>query len=253
MLRWLVCLALLAATPSFAEEAPAPVPATETAPAPAVATPATPAPATAEPAAPAADAPPGDFSLLRIDVEDGFALHPWLYHEFRLSELIGILGALHAQTPAVVNKVGSPAFAELDVGPNFHVGPLQINPQIGVDLGFSSDAAGGHTIASDVIPQLYVLFSLGRVNAEFWNMYFIPFDGSPHFYVGRLLANVRLVGGLALGPHMEWNWKRDFGQQLLAFGGDVLYSFRWGQVGLFAAYDRKNQVPVFRLTFLREL
>jgi len=248
MTRLLAALVLVLSLPAYAEEAPAPAEA-----APAAATTPAPEAAPTEPAAAPAEAGPSDFSLLRIDVEDGFALHPWIYHEFRLSELVGILGDLHAQTPAVINKLGSPAFAELDVGPNFHVGPLQFNPQIGVDLAFSSDATSGQTYASDFIPQLYVLFSMGRVNAEFWNMLFIPFDGSKPFYYGRLLANVRLVGGLAIGPHMEWNWKVDVGQQQLAVGGDVLYTFRWGQLGIFAAYDRKAEVPIMRLTFLREL
>jgi len=79
-------------------------------------------------------------------------------------------------------------------------------------------------------------------------MLFIPFDGSKPFYYGRLLANVRLVGGLAMARH-EWNWKVDVGQQQLAVGGDVLNTFRWGQLGIFAAYDRKAEVPIMRLTF----
>ena len=103
------------------------------------------------------------------------------------------------------------------------------------------------------LPQLYVLFSMGRVNAEFWNMYYFPLNGDDQFYIGRLLVNVRLFGGLALGPHMEWTWVQNKGQDRLAFGGDLLNTFRWGQVGLYVGWDRKNETPEFRLTFQKEL
>jgi hypothetical protein len=246
MLKWFAALVFAAASPALAEEAPPPATTT-------------PAAAPAE-AKPAPDAKPAegealnDWTNLRIDIEDGFALHPWIYHEFRVSEHWGILASLHAQSPGLSKRWT--AFAELDIGPNVHLGPFQINPQVGMDLGWKTDdsnSSGGYTKASDIIPQLYVLFSMGRVNAEFWNMYYFPLSGDPQFYIGRLLANVRIVGGLAIGPHMEWTWVQYKGQDRLAFGGDLINTFRWGQVGLYVGYDRKNETPEFRLTFQREL
>ena len=243
--------------PAPAEPAAAPAPATSATPA----TPATTATPAAPAAAPAAPAEPGDWTLLRVDLEDGFELHPWVYHEFRLSQHWGILATLHFQLPGLSLK--QPAFGELDVGPNLHVGDFQINPQVGVDLLWQPDETGGHTIANDIIPQLYVLYSNGRFNAEFWNMYYIPVRGpvASQLYQGRLLANVRVVGGLAVGPHIELNWVRGNrddptnkgGLDRFAGGGDLIYAFRWGTVGLFLAYETQRKTGEMRLTFQREL
>ena len=210
MHRWLLTLALCAlCSPVLAEEAPAPS-ATTTSPATAAPAPAATSPAAAVPApqpspAPAVKDEPKekaeelhDFTLVRIDLEDGFELHPWGYHEFRLTEHWGILGTLHFQLPGLSDRQAP--FAELDIGPNLHVGDFQINPQIGFDLVWAANAQGEkRTTAWDVMPQLYVLYSAGRFNAEFWNMFFIPFNGDPASYQGRLLASVR-VGRPGRGP-----------------------------------------------------
>ena len=199
---------------------------------------------------------PDDTTLLRVDLEDGFALHPWLYHEFRLSERWGILGDVHAQSPGLNSRF--PPFLEIDLGPNLHLGPLQINPQIGVDLGWrEGDAAtldSGHTRAADFIPALYLILAWRRLAAESWNLLFIPFDGSPAFYQLRLLATVRLVRGLSIGPHFEaaFTFKRSSTDRL-ALGGDLVYAFRWGQLGMFLAYERQRGVAETRVTFIREL
>lgn len=250
-LLWILA-GLLVASPAFAEDTVAPAP--PEAPGPVAAK--EPAPPAAAPESPAL----ADFSLLRVDVENSFALHGWLYHEFRLTGLVGVLATLHFATPGF----GSAPFAELEVGPNFHVGPLQINPQIGLDvvgnqlLGVDPQNAaltwtpGEHSV--DVIPQLYFILSLGRVNAEWWNLYFIPVKGGPRFYSSRLLANVRLLGGLAVGPHAELGWLDSDGRPArIAVGGDVLYTFRYGTVGLWAAYETEAKRGEFRLTFLKEL
>lgn len=209
--------------------------------------------ALADPVA-AAPAGPSDTTLLRIDVEDGFALHPWLYHEFRLSERWGILLDVHAQAPGRNDRF--PPFLELDVGPVLHVGGLQVNPQLGVDFVWRPGATGtgGETIASDFILELYLIFSQGRLNAESWNLYFIPFDGATHFYLMRQLLTVRVAWGLALGPHVEGLFPvRGKEGRRIALGGDLSYTFRFGQLVLFLASERERGVLETRLTFVREL
>lgn len=203
---------------------------------------------------PAPGAAPADLTLLRVDLEDGFALHPWLYHELRLSQRWGILFDVHAQTPGTNPRF--PPFLELEVGPVLHLGPLQINPQIGVDLAWREGAPGsddpGHTRAADFIVQLYLILAWNRLAAESWNLYFIPFDGSHSFYMMRQLAAVRLVGGLSLGPHLEGTWTGRH-RDRLAIGGDLVHAFRWGQLGLFLAYEETRGVAETRVTFIREL
>jgi hypothetical protein len=196
---------------------------------------------------------PPDVTLLRVDVEDGFALHPWIYHELRLSERWGVLFDAHAQTPGKNDRF--PPFVELDLGPVLHVGGLQVNPQLGIDLAWRADpAGGGRTRVADVIFELYLIYSLERLNVESWNLYFIPLDADePQLYLMRQLLNVRLVAGFALGPHVEGAFVRGKGVERVAVGGDLLYTFRFGQLGLFLAAERMRGVLEMRLTFIREL
>ena len=194
---------------------------------------------------------PADFSLLRIDVEDGFALHPWIYHEFRLSPHWGILGDVTFQTPGLNGRF--PPFAELDIGPLLHVGDLQINPEIGFDLVWNDDPDGGHTRAGEFILQLYLIYAWQRLNIESWNLYFIPFDGSANFFQMRQLLTVRVAWELSLGPHIEATFVEDVGTDRFAIGGDLAYRFPWGQLVLFLASERMRKVAEFRLTYLREL
>lgn len=194
---------------------------------------------------------PADFTLLRLDVEDGFALHPWVYHEWRLSEHWGILGDVQVQAPGLNGRF--PPYAELDVGPVLHVGGLQINPQIGFDIIWADDDEGGHSRAGDFIAQLYLIYAWDRLNAESWNLYFIPFDGSDHFFQMRQLVTVRVAWELSLGPHVEGTFLPSSGTDRFAVGGDVGYRFPWGQLVLFLAGEMKRDVLEWRLTYLREL
>lgn len=199
----------------------------------------------------AEEAKPPDFSLLRIDVEDGFALHPWIYHEFRLSQRWGIVGDVTFQTPGLNGRY--PPFVELDVGPVLHLGDLQINPEIGIDLVWKDAGEGGYTRAGDFILQLYLIYAWERLNIESWNLYFIPFDGSAHFFQMRQLLTVRVAWELSLGPHIEATFVEGVGTDRFAVGGDLGYRFPWGQLVLFMASERMRKVFEFRLTFLREL
>ena len=205
-----------------------------------------------EPVAPSTDKPPS-LTLLRVDLEDGFALHPWIYHEARLTKRWGILGDLHAQAPGLNDRF--PPFLELDVGPVLHVGGLQINPQIGVDLTWKSDPdGGGQTRFADFIVALYLIYTEGRINAESWNLYFIPFDSAnPQVYLMRQLLGVRVAYGRWLGPHIEGTFVRGVGTDRLAIGSEVSYAFRWGQLTLFLAAERMRGVLETRVTFVREL
>ncbi len=208
-------------------------------------------------AAPAAA--PADQTVLRIDLEDGFALHPWLYHELRLSERWGILFDVHAQAPGRNDRF--PPYLELDVGPVLHLGGLQVNPQIGIDFVWreGTGGSGGRTVASDFILELYLILSLGRLNAESWNLYFIPFDSeSPFAYLMRQIVTVRVAYGLSLGPHVEGTFLhggalRGFQVDRIALGGDLAYAFKFGQLVLFLASERQRGVLETRLTFVREL
>jgi hypothetical protein len=197
---------------------------------------------------------PAHLTLLRVDLEDGFALHPWLYHEHRFSERWGLLFDVHAQAPGRNDRF--PPYLELDIGPVLHVGGLQVNPQIGIDFAWRPDASGsgGETVAADFIVELYLIFSQGRLNAESWNLYFIPFDSAnPQFYLMRQILTVRVAWGLALGPHVEGAFVRGVGVDRIALGGDLSYSFRFGQLVLFLASERERGVLETRLSFIREL
>jgi hypothetical protein len=204
----------------------------------------------AEPA-PTTPTPPADLTLLRIDVEDGFALHPWLYHEFRFGERWGLLFDVHAQAPGRNDRF--PPYLELDLGPVLHVGGLQVNPQIGIDFVWREDSPGkgGRTVASDFIVELYLIFSQGRLNAESWNLYFIPFDSAlPQAYLMRQILTVRVAWGLSLGPHVEGTFVRGVGVDRIALGGDLAYAIRFV---LFLASERQRGVMETRLSFIREL
>jgi hypothetical protein len=197
---------------------------------------------------------PPDLSLFRLDVEDGFALHPWLYHEVRLSKHWGILGDVHVQAPGLNNRF--PPFAEVDLGPVLHVAGLQVNPQIGFDIEWRDDPEGGWSRFRPFIPQLYLLYSAWRINAESWNLYFIPFrSDEEQFYLMRQLFTVRVVSALSLGPHIEATiYKRGTNPvDRFAMGGDLSYAFPWGQLTLYLADELIRDVPEFRLTFIREL
>jgi hypothetical protein len=221
-------------------------------PAPALLPSSSPSPSPSPSSSPSAPSAPSDFTLLRVDLEDGFALHPWIYHEFRFSEHWGLLGNVHAQTPGLNDRF--PPFLEIDLGPVLHLGGLQINPQIGVDFTWESLPTGAHTRAGDFILELYLIFAWERLNAESWNLYFIPFDSATsQFYLMRQLLTVRVAGGFALGPHVEGAFVRGVGTDRIALGGDLAYTFKWGQLVLFLAAERMRGVLETRLTFVREL
>jgi len=207
--------------------------------------------ARAEPPAPAPDAAPPAITLLRVDLEDGFALHPWLFHEHRFGETLGVVGALHFQTPGLNGRF--PAFLELDLGPVLHFGGFSVSPQLGADLVFVPGPGGGETKFGEAIFELYLTYASDRLVAESWNLYFVPFDGAEHFFQMRLFANVRPVGGLWLGPHLEATVFRDAGIDRFAIGGDLGYSGRFGQVTLFLASERERGVLEARLTYVKEL
>jgi hypothetical protein len=253
--------AALAAAEEIAKPASAPASQATPAPPPSLPAPPAAAPIPPAPSSPSAIAPasappkrdvPPDLTLLRVDIEDGFAIHPWLYHEFRLTKRWGILGDVHAQTPGRNDRF--PPYIEIDVGPVLHLGDLQINPQIGVDFTWKPQPGGGYTRAADFIIELYLIYTAGRINAESWNLYFIPFDSAePQFYLMRQLVDVRVAWQLSLGPHVEGTFIRGSGTDRIAVGGDLSYAFSFGTLRLFLASERMRGVLETRLTFIREL
>ena len=239
----LAFLLLSFSSPALAEEEPTPG-APPAAQAPAAAQPAFPAPTADNAPAPAAEAVagPADSTLFRVDIEDGFAIHPWIYHEERLSNLWGILVDANAQAAGVNPRF--PPYAELDVGPVLHLGDLQINPQLGFDITYKEGTAGGQSHFGDVIAELYLIYSEGRVNAESWNLYFFPLqNGTSQFFLTRQLVTARVVGDFSIGPHFEATWVRDTGVDRMAYGGDLAYGADWGQLTLFLADSEVTVYP----------
>ena len=222
-----------------------------------------PATATIPPDREDAPAVPPSTTLLRLDIEDGFALHPWVYREERLTERWGLLWDVQAQAPGANPRF--PPYWEMDVGPVLHLGDLQVNPQLGLDVTYRDGPAGGQARFGDFIAQLYLLYADGRVAAESWNLYFFPLtrDGV-QMYQTRNFVTVAVGWGIALGPHVEATWFRGTGTDRVAYGGDLSLSGQWGQVTIFLAdahvtifpsdagpQGRKQDRLESRLTFLR--
>ncbi len=201
-------------------------------------------------APPTATTPAGDQTLIRVDLEDGFALHPWLYHERRINDVLGLMVDVHGQTRGQNGRF--PEFAELDIGPNWHLGNLQVNPQLGVDLAWKSGVTGGHTKFADLLPQLYLLYNDGFINAESWNVLYLPFTkGAAKMFQARLLASLTLPGGVSVGPHGEATWIEDLGWDRKAVGGDVALGGSFGQAIIFLADELTRDVLEIRITYLR--
>jgi len=134
-----------------------------------------------------------------------------------------------------------------------HFGGFSVSPQIGADLTWQPGDNGGNTKFGDAIFQLYLLYASDRLVAESWNLYYVPFDGADHFFQMRLFVNVRVAGGLWLGPHVEANFIRNVGTDRFAIGGDIGYATKYGQVTVFLASERERGVLEARLTYVKEL
>ncbi|MBI5509788.1 MAG: hypothetical protein HY903_13620 [Deltaproteobacteria bacterium] len=204
------------------------------------------------PAAPPSAPAPAGLTLFRLDMEDGFAVHPWIYREERLNDRWGVLFDLTFQAPGMNDRL--PPYAELDVGPVLHLGDLSINPQVGIDCVWQDGAAGGRSRFADVLAELYLIYSTPKLNAESWNLYFFPLrNGDPQLFQMRQLVTVHVIGGLGLGPHVEATWIRGVGVDRAAFGGDLAYAGDWGQVLVFLADESKRDRMEMRLTYLKAL
>jgi hypothetical protein len=102
------------------------------------------------------------------------------------------------------------------------------------------------------LAQLFLLYNDGLINAESWNMLYLPFEkGAAKFFQARLLASVTLPGGVNVGPHGELTWVEDVGLDRKAVGADIGFARPWGQVLIFLADELTRDVLEMRLTYLR--
>ena len=176
-------------------------------------------------------------SLFRLDYQYG-ALNPWLFYEVPLSANVGLL---------TVWQMSTQGFAQIDIGPVFHLGNWQLIPQVGIDFFESSQdgARIGH-----IVPEFYAIHTGAMVSFESWNLCFIKAHEEPstfYYYRDHLLC--RAGKWLALGPQIEGYLFPDAKPDHY-FGGHVDIDAGAGTIGLFYGQNR-DQRGVFRMTFLK--
>ncbi|WP_437960035.1 hypothetical protein WME76_10580 [Sorangium sp. So ce119] len=171
--------------------APAPAPSGDAATAGTTA-PVPPAPGTAEPVAePNPEASP-IASWFRFDA-DNYGLQVWA-------------GASHKVGPLDLASdiyLATSGYAEFDIGPAFTLGPVIVNPMVGIGFDFIN-----HLTATLVAPQLYLYVDVKPVYFESWNM--MQFnsvfnEGTQNYYYSRHFLLFYPVDDFGLGPHLELN------------------------------------------------
>ncbi|WP_437681225.1 hypothetical protein [Sorangium sp. So ce131] len=197
---------LLASPPAWAQDpAPAPAdPGTAAAPAEGSAPPVeptatatagdaaapTPAPGTtepvAEPPAPESQIP----SWFRLDA-DGAGFAAWA-------------GATHKVGPVDLASdifLTTSGFAEFDIGPAFTLGPVILNPMVGVGFNFINREP-----AALIAPQLYTFIDVKPVYFESWlstSFSSIFTEGAQDYFYTRDFLLVYPIDDFGIGPHFE--------------------------------------------------
>jgi hypothetical protein len=178
-----------------------------------------PAPAGAEPtpvAGPSMPAPAGDTAgaanpepapapagptpmpgWIRIDSDAG-ALQMWGGGTYPLTDGVGLAFDMY---------VNSGFLGELDVGPAITAGPLTLTPMLGLQIDWAQRKA------VSLVPQFYVVGSLGPIYTELWFQYYLNsvFQKDPpggaianDIYV-RLIADFKINDYIAAGLELDLN------------------------------------------------
>ncbi|WP_437930767.1 hypothetical protein WMF37_16575 [Sorangium sp. So ce291] len=171
---------------------------TATAPAPASAatageaTPVTPAPGTTEPVGEPKAEESQIPSWFRFDA-DNYGLQVWAGASHKL-------GPIDLASDIYLTTSG---YAEFDIGPAFVLGPVIVNPMVGIGFDFMN-----HLTATLVAPQLYLYIDAKPVYFESWNM--MQFnsvfnEGAQNYYYSRHFLLLYPVDDFGIGPHLELN------------------------------------------------
>ena len=192
---------------------------------------------------------------LRIDL-DRHGLQPWVGAAYRLGETADLNADVYMRDVS----------ARYDLGVTFYLGPLSLNPALGLVMDFHPEVMRCTGLTA---PQLYTILEIGSVYFESWihfhfNDLFAPDDAPArdYFYTRNFLLFV-LSRQMAIGPQIEADTTfRNSGGDLLAslsLGGRVNLGFGPGNVlGAFLGYELDDSARgpnagalAGRFTFLR--
>lgn len=193
----------------------------------------------------AAEAPPSASLLFRLDYHYG-ALNPWLFYERPVAKNIGLSAVFQVSTP----QGATPAYAQIDIGPNFHIGNFQLIPEVG--LQFVQTAAHGAR-PGYISPEVFAFYNDPDWNFESQNIYFIKIAEAEEiystFYYYLYYLGHRLYKGSFLGPQFEGYLFPDLAPDHY-FGAHLDLDLGGGLLQLVYAQNRDER-GLFRMTFLR--
>jgi len=186
----------------------------------------------------AQDSPLKQQYTVRIDYQSGH-LNPWLFYEVPLKKSIGFLSVFQTSTQG---------FAEIDLGPNFHFGQLQIITQVGFEIVETDDKGGelGH-----IVPQGYLIYYDKHWSFESWNLYFVKANSKneTYFYFRDFLL-YSFIKKISIGPQIEGNVYLNRSSENF-FGGHIDIDVGIGTIGLFYGSEDQTHTNCFRMTFLK--
>jgi prepilin-type processing-associated H-X9-DG protein len=171
---------------------------------------------------------------VNLDV-DRFGIQPWVGAAYPLGEVADFTADVFFRD----------TYARANLGIAFYIGPLSINPAVGISFDFDSNVQRATAL---VAPQLFTILEAGPIYFESWAQFFFQNmfakEHSPardYFYTRDFLLIV-LHRYFAIGPQFEIDTTfNNSGGDLVAslpFGGRVNFSFGDGNVlGLFLGYE----------------
>jgi hypothetical protein len=178
--------------------------------------------------------------MFRLDYHYG-KINPWLFYEVPLSNSVGFLSVIQASDQG---------FAEVDLGPNFHLGNLQLITQVGAV--FTESQNRGSQLGQ-IVPQLYVLYYGPQMAFESWNLYFnslVDDQISMGYLRDHITFNV--LRGIFIGPQFETTLI-DGQEPDNYWGARFDFDVKVGSLGLFYGQNFDTNVNLLRLTFLKVL
>ncbi len=181
--------------------------------------------------------PGGPSYLFRLDYHYG-EINPWLFYEKPLGKSVGL---------SAVFQMSTQGYAQIDIGPAFHIGNLALIPEFGIEFIESGDKGAriGH-----VSPEFFAFYNSPNWTFESQNLYFIKVekDRITNYYYRHYLGH-RLYKSSFLGPQVEGNVFLEAAPDHY-FGGHLDIDVGVGLIGLFYGQNRDER-GIFRMTFLR--
>jgi len=176
--------------------------------------------------------------LFRLDYHYG-EINPWLFYERPLAKNVGL---------SAVFQMSSQGYAQVDLGPAFHIGNLALIPMAGVEFIEAGEKGAriGH-----VCPEFFAFYNSPNWTFESQNLYFVKVvdeTWSNRYYYRHYLGH-RLYGDSFIGPQVEGYIFPEDGPDHY-FGAHLDVSAGVGLIGLFYGQNRDER-GIFRLTFLR--